>query len=323
MTIQARLNFFYSQLSNEEKRIYVEIVNSLQKLNKSLKVRTMANNIDFHSVLLAVKEDHPEFFYVNFSAITITMNSFSATIYFVFYYNDIDIYWLMDELSDIVSNLQVTGNIKQDEFNIHKFIVNNIDYSYSDISSESYTIKGALIDKKAVCEGYSKAFKFLCDYAKIPCVVVTGTAINSSGKNEKHSWNIVKIKDDFFHVDSIWNRNTLENLSLSLYLNVSDNFISGNHVWQKNRYPKCNVKSNLESQIINIFDSTNLKAVLNNAVSKKQRHLLLSFSFRIDGTENLMNLVNRNLSAINQFSIKSYQGSYIQELNCGVIVFDY
>lgn len=323
MYIQTKQKFLYSQLSDEEKRIYVDIVKSLRKLSKSVKVRTVGNNIGFHSIIWAVKEDCPEFFYVNFSAVTVTMNGLSASIYFAFYYNNIDIYWLMDELSDIASNLQVTGNIKQDEFNIHKFIVNNIDYNCSGISSDSYTIKGALIDKKAVCEGYSKAFKFLCDYAKIPCVVVTGTAIDSSGKNEKHSWNIVKINDDFFHVDCTWNRNTLENLSLSLYLNVSDNFISGNHVWQKNRYPKCNVKSNLESQIINIFDITNLKAVLNNAVSKKQRHLLLSFSFRINGTEDLMNLVNRNLSAINQFSIKSYQGSYIQELNCGVVVFDY
>ena len=323
MNIHARLNFFYSCLSDEEKRVYMELVISLRKLKKSVKVRTIGNNIDFQLILFAIKEDLPELFYVNFSAVTIVMNGFSATLYFTFYYNDIDIYWLMRELAEIVAEISVTGNILQDEFNIHKFIVNNVNYSSNSISNDSFTIKGALIDKEAVCEGYSKAFKFLCDYANIPCIIVSGTALNNHGVHEKHSWNIVRINKDFFHVDSTWNRNTLENLNLSLYLNVSDSFISGNHIWQKEKYPKCIVKSKLESQIITVSDTAKLHTVLNDSIRNKQRHLLLSFNFEIDGTIGLMALVEQKLSTMNQLAIKSYQVSYVQELNCGVVLFDY
>lgn len=323
MKIQERFNFYYSLLLDEEKRIYIEIVSALRKFNKIVKINMIHKDIDFHAIICAIKEDNPELFYVNFSAVTITMSNFCATVYFAFFYNDVDIYWIMKELSSVVATISLSGNILQDEFNIHKYIANNVEYDYSGSSFDSFTIKGALIDRKAVCEGYSKAFKFLCDFAKIPCLIISGTAKNYNGMVQNHAWNIVNINGDYYHVDSTWNRDSLEKLGLSLYLNISDKFISGNHTWQKEKYPQCRKTSNLELKIVSINDKAQFQKAINDAVCNLQRHLLLSINYSVDGEKEIKENIKDFVSGTVKFGLKSYHISYIKELNCGVVLFDY
>lgn len=51
--------------------------------------------------------------------------------------------------------------------------------------------------KYPVCEGYSNAFKYLCDKVGIPCVSV---------ESSTHKWNLIKLEDgNWYHVDVTWN----------------------------------------------------------------------------------------------------------------------
>lgn len=60
----------------------------------------------------------------------------------------------------------------------------------------------------AVCEGYARAFKYLCDLSKfksnwIDCQIVSGKA--GSEANSKHMWNIVRMNDGLNYViDPTW-----------------------------------------------------------------------------------------------------------------------
>ena len=55
-----------------------------------------------------------------------------------------------------------------------------------------HTAYGALVNKKAVCEGYAKAYKLLMDAMGIPCDVVI---------NEDHAWNVVCLEGNWYLVD--------------------------------------------------------------------------------------------------------------------------
>ena len=50
-----------------------------------------------------------------------------------------------------------------------------------------------------VCEGYAKAFQYLCDLTsfsnEIGCITVTGTMTGGTGEGQQHMWNIVKWED--------------------------------------------------------------------------------------------------------------------------------
>lgn len=63
--------------------------------------------------------------------------------------------------------------------------------------------------RTAVCEGYSRLFKTLCDYAGIPCEIIVGygrTNMNSIGPSFKsnHKWNAVFFDSAWHLLDATW-----------------------------------------------------------------------------------------------------------------------
>lgn len=104
--------------------------------------------------------------------------------------------------NEVVSSLSGStyDKIKQ----IHDFLVDNISYDQTISKSNIYNLYGALVNKECVCEGYSKAFKYLASEAGIDCVIVVGTGTNSSGATENHSWNYVAINGNWYAVDATW-----------------------------------------------------------------------------------------------------------------------
>ena len=99
---------------------------------------------------------------------------------------------------------KMTQNTYKDVKYIHDYLVNSIDYDETNDEIGSYSVYGALVTRKCVCEGYSEAFKFLCNSAGIDCEIFQGKAVNSEGKVENHEWNGVKIGNSWYYVDSTW-----------------------------------------------------------------------------------------------------------------------
>ena len=42
------------------------------------------------------------------------------------------------------------------------------------------------------------------DELQIPCVLVSGIAIDEDGKSERHAWNYVYIKNNWYAIDATW-----------------------------------------------------------------------------------------------------------------------
>lgn len=67
-------------------------------------------------------------------------------------------------------------------------------------------LKGSSGKEGPLCEGYARAFKVLCDRLYIPCVLVSGCAIDSNGEGGEHMWNSVQMEDGaWYGVDITWN----------------------------------------------------------------------------------------------------------------------
>lgn len=104
---------------------------------------------------------------------------------------------------------------------------------------------GCLIEGKAICEGYSKAFLLLCNRAGIDSTIVTGTATADNGEVSSHMWNMVMIGGKWYHIDLTWDDPTLKPLDKNYvrydFFNVTDSEISQTHTIIKNKfydYPK-------------------------------------------------------------------------------------
>lgn len=124
---------------------------------------------------------------------------------------------------------------------IHNYIVNNCKYATDYETNKNpyyYTAYGALLNGKAVCDGYASAAKILFDLCGIENIKVTGTS-----KGNGHAWNLIKLDNDYYHIDTTWDDpvsyDGLDYLKYNYY-NLTDNEISIDHAWKTQNYPDAN-----------------------------------------------------------------------------------
>lgn len=88
---------------------------------------------------------------------------------------------------------------------IHDYICNNVEYvddeTENDITRTAY---GALIDGKAVCQGYSVCLYRLLLEAGINNRIIFGKGLSDSGDSGAHTWNIIELNDEYYYMDVTW-----------------------------------------------------------------------------------------------------------------------
>ena len=74
------------------------------------------------------------------------------------------------------------------------------DYDYDFTGGQkTITAYGAIEGPVAICQGYSRAFEYLCKKADLWCKTVSGISQGTS-----HAWNLVKLESGTYHIDITW-----------------------------------------------------------------------------------------------------------------------
>ena len=126
----------------------------------------------------------------------------------------------------------LNGTVFDKILQIHDYLVDTITYDSDTNSDLSHGIYGALINQLAVCDGYTKAYKYILDDIGISCVEICGIAQNSSGITESHAWNDILIDGNWYAVDVTWddpiivggNGYLTDDLRYNYFLRGSDTF---------------------------------------------------------------------------------------------------
>lgn len=230
-------NFFYEQLNSNQKIIYNGLNENKKNLRQGnyvikygetfselLKTETGGEVLgnDYQTAIEAFLHDNPDLFYLDVNKMylnietttklfTTTYNVYIASAKGSNYLNSDftskeQIESAIQSIEQIKDNIiaKLNGTEYQNIMFIHDYLVNNIEYDSSYQGVGSYSIYGALIEKKCVCEGYAKAFKYLSNSAGYECEMLQGTATNSSGQTESHAWNCVKLNGIWYQVDTTW-----------------------------------------------------------------------------------------------------------------------
>lgn len=186
----------------------------------------------------------------------------------------------------------------------HDYLVlnceNDTESPYSD------TVYGALVQKKALCEGYAKAYSYLCNLAGIENFIVTGQT------TVPHMWNMVKLDGNWYHVDVTWDnsdddlRRDYPGVILYQYFMVTDSVIKNNRTISdypaeppramgrnENYFVREGFDISREEEFLTVSEN----AIL-NAVSKRQQGAMVKFSssdLYISVTSMLMNRQDSSL----------------------------
>ena len=235
---QTSESYYYNQLNENAKIIYSALENNRENMksgtykidfgtqfSKLLKQNDGEEklNIAFQSAWNAFTYDYPEIFYIDITKLILTtkttsIGSFSTHKVELSNEENSNYYaggiasksdlmykeaYAKSVRDKIVNNLEGYSNYEQIKY-VHNWLVDNLEYDITYKQTDIHNVYGALVNKKVVCEGYARAFKYILDGLNIENVLVSGTATNSNGSTESHAWNYVKIDNKWYAIDVTW-----------------------------------------------------------------------------------------------------------------------
>lgn len=168
-----------------------------------------------------VYRNHPEFFWITGGASSYGITTGAASVCTVTINtrcNKNDIPVMRSELDSVVNSIvaSASANCNTDYEKalwVHDYLVQNCEYDYSTLISHemhledgkslAFTSYGCLVNNKAVCDGYTKAYMLIMNKLGVECGYVCGTGTNAMGAGS-HSWNYIRLDDGYYMVDVTW-----------------------------------------------------------------------------------------------------------------------
>lgn len=257
--------YYYNQLDEYSKAIYDAIEENLDQLkNGTCRItidydfsKVLKNNSEkslkpyYNDALNALNLDIPNLFYIDFTKLWLyveTKTSLFSTKYNIYLSTKDNMTLYRDEFSNVEqvnTAINLVESIKNNFTNmsyqndyykireVHDWLIENLEYDSTDTQISS--IYMAFVQRKAVCEGYARAYKYILDELGINNILVTGTATNSKGASENHMWNYVLLNNTWYAVDVTWDDpiiiggGTLSNASKHRYFLLGSNKFFENH----------------------------------------------------------------------------------------------
>ena len=193
-----------SRLGEEDALLYRELYEAVTGFvpDASLSVQD-AERIE--RVFACVMADHPEIFYVDGYTLTthalgedIQDVSFQAEYTFTRQQAQERLLRVEEKADAVLSTLTEDMDDYEKLKTLYESIVTGTEYDLQ--APENQTICSVFLYGKSVCQGYAKAFQYLCQRAGIPAVLVTGTVEDDS----PHAWTAVCCSGDWYYADPAW-----------------------------------------------------------------------------------------------------------------------
>lgn len=203
-------SYYYNFLSDDQKRIYESIANGVKNFQSEFVVRDyVADDKDkFASeVSIAIEafiNDHPEVFYLESEYSSYILSSFDGNIGYI------RLNYTEDSIESVNQKIELMSqkideylegldglNDYEKELEIHDRLSYSVEYSHlEELPREYHTAEGSLLKGVGVCDSFAKALQLIYSRAGIDSIIVLGSL-----DGNPHAWNMVKINNEWYHVD--------------------------------------------------------------------------------------------------------------------------
>lgn len=220
-----------SALTDAEREIYDSVLNDLGSMKE--RVPLEVDSTVLQKVLEIIRFEQLAYFHIRDRQVKVNeiTQGFDIVYEYRFTADEISSMNIASERAARAIMEQITPDM--DDYDklkfFHDYLVLNCENDTE--SPYSNTIYGALVQKNALCEGYAKAFSYLCNLAGIENTIVTGL----TGEDVYHMWNMVKLGGNWYHVDVTWDNPDdalhaeYPDVILYQYFMVTDSVIENNH----------------------------------------------------------------------------------------------
>lgn len=299
---------YRATLDREKGALYDAVLDGLLACKKRIDLPRGANSANFTELLTAVRHENPLAMYEKATLETRRLGPFgnTATI-------DVDYGIRPERMRQLGKELQRNAETIVERYRasthhpaalalqLHDHLASTCQY---DLNAElCHETAGALVYRRAVCEGIAKAYKLLCDLAGIRCMVAVGS------KGELHAWNVVEVAGHWAHID-VTNDIMPDDTPSRAYFGLSDQELA-QYCTPKGSYPACPYN-------LGFFESRGLYArTLDEvgAIARKQFSMgMRSFEFKAApslAAERISNAIARK-SPTRCVSIATHQGGVMK-----------
>ena len=224
LTFDGRIYPYYEMLNDTQKALYRQIFANAQAQNRHFAPVVDSTANDLKNAFTSVVNDHPELFWVDTAykyKYTPKGSVADITLVFNITANNLEQSKIEFEAGAKFIKDETYGKYTayEREKAVHDALLDNVIYdANAPMNQSAYS---ALVYGRTVCAGYARAFQYVLQQLDIPCYYVTGYA------GENHAWNIVKLDDGYYNVDSTWDDT---NPSTYDYFNCSDADYASDHM---------------------------------------------------------------------------------------------
>lgn len=162
---------------------------------------------------------------------------------------------------------------REKELAIHDFILENVTYDKLK-KSYSHEIIGPLTQGVGVCEGIAKTVKALCDAVGLPCIVALSEAAPEIGVRYRHTWNVVTVEGQRYHVDATFDNSLQRGMKRYDYFNLDDRHIFRDHQKLVLPLPECGGDKGYFYRSLSFTKTEDVEKRVRQALRKKQEHFM-------------------------------------------------
>lgn len=233
----------YEHLSDKDKAAYVLLLSAIRSENGSVSesAAEFKSEIFDRVYYYAVLVDHPEYFYIQGYSESFSSGSkiVRADFRFKRIYTAEKAQQITDKIDAIIDNIRRELGENPSDYDkasaAYNYLIDNCDYDEAcgsgkvDSQQDSAsTMEGALIDKSAVCTGYSRAYKYMLNKLGLKCSVVD---------TKDHEWNIVMLDGEYYYTDVTWGDTSSDRYA---YFCITTKQLKKNHTLPENNdLPLC------------------------------------------------------------------------------------
>ena len=214
---------YYHMLDEEGQALYRQIYANANDLTASFAPVGEPNVKRLRTAFVAVCNDHPELFWMNTAYSCLYSPSGKCSEMDLSFNRTADDHGsaqaeFESAAEAILNNARNLSSDYEKEKYIHQTLIDKITYDLNaEMNQSAYS---ALVNGNTVCAGYARAFQYLCTALNIPAYYCAGSA------GEPHAWNIIKLGDDYYNVDTTWDDTPGREFD---YFNKSDRIFRPTH----------------------------------------------------------------------------------------------
>lgn len=197
--------YYYSHLTDEEKKVYIEVLGVVKNYMSDVAVSVKDSEV-LQKICIYVECDYPDIFYTDgFSY----KNSYrGGTKEFTTLLPKYTMEKSEIEEKQVIIEREADKCLQgipagADDYEkvkyVYEYIINNT--RYVENCADNQNICSVFLNGESVCQGYAKATQYLLNKLGIKTTIVSGHSVSDK---QPHAWNLAKIGDNYYYLDTTW-----------------------------------------------------------------------------------------------------------------------